>query len=288
MRLMRYRAIGLVALLGLALGCETTGGGGQLENTVYDSHRRIVKLEQDLNASVNKLNETTAELIARVEENDQQARTVQGILEENQVKLENLQRTLENLSITLHRHFNLSPPTHISPPPSTTTPSAPSEVEPGGPITISPPPAEPSGIGAPGPSIQPPATAGGSPEADYQQAQQSFMNEDYELALKLFDAYLKRYPNVDREFTANAHFWRSYCYFNLGQHEQAVEEFKKLRSNYPDSTKIPLAMYIQAIAHKQLGQTARAVALLKDIVENYPISAASERAKTELEKLQGN
>ncbi|HEO71640.1 MAG TPA: hypothetical protein ENN80_10285, partial [Candidatus Hydrogenedentes bacterium] len=100
---MDYRRIGIVAAVaGVAVvmsGCSTTGGGSQLENTVYDTHRRMVKLDTGLEGSVTKLNETTAELIARVNQSDQQVRTLQGIAEENQVKIDRLQQTLDNLAV---------------------------------------------------------------------------------------------------------------------------------------------------------------------------------------------
>lgn len=308
MRVFCLPLIGMGLIVVLAAGCATSGGG-QLENTVYDTHRRVVKLEQDLGGSVEKLNETAADLTARVDQNDQQTRTLQSTIEENQVKLDALQRTLENLSSTLYRSLNLTAPSGSSGFSSEGTQSRRSEVDMEGPVVVTPAPTAPP-VSSPRPEVLPPvsseptvvppastpapspaaeagAAVGGSPEDAYQQAQQSFADENYEVALQQFDDYLKRYPNVDADFSANAQFWKGYCCYNLGKQEQAIEEFKTLRTSYPNSSKIPFGIYIQAMAYKQLGQTARAIELLKDVVNNYPVNTASERAKTELEKLQG-
>ena len=278
----------LVGVMLLTAGCASTGGG-QLENTIYDSHRRIVKLDQGLEGSVSKLNETTAELIARVNQSDQEMRTLRSMLEENQVKLETIQRTVDNLAMTLHQQFNLSPPASAGAPGFHTGPS---EVEVRG-VRVSPPPetvprpttGRPDG--APSlPDSRSSDLVSGDYEADYQRAQKSYANEDYALALQQFDAYLQRYPNT--ELCANAQFWKGYCYYNLGNHDEAIAEFERLRANFPADDKVPFGMHIQAMAHKQLGQTQRAIALLKEVVGQYPDTAAGVRSKTELEKLQGN
>ena len=286
MRVVTGKNVALSVGMAIVLAaCGTvSGGGAQLENTVYDSHRRIVKLDQQLEGSVTKLNETTAELIARVNQSDQQVRTLQSIIEENQVKIDRLQKTLDNLAVTIHRSLNLSLPDTGRVPVG-----GPSEVEVEG-VRVSPPPGPaglpPSAAAVPGvtaPGTPTPSVPAGDPETDYQIAQKSYANEDYALALEQFGAYLQRYPNTD--LCANAQFWKGYSYFKIEKYEEAIAEFERLRTNYPDSTKVPFGMHIQAMAHKALGQTARAVALLKEVVENYPMTPAADSSKTELENL---
>jgi len=127
--------LGTAAVLLCLTGCGTLGSDDQVSSMIYDSHRRIVNLDQSLDGSIKKLNETSAELSARVDASDQQIRTLQSTVEENQVKLDKMQRTIENLSATLYRWLNLSPPTSGS-----TVSSTPSEVE-ADPVRVSPPPA---------------------------------------------------------------------------------------------------------------------------------------------------
>lgn len=288
MRLSRAVMAGLLVLL--AAGCASTGGN-QVENTVYDIHR-IVKGQND---SVAKLNQTAADLTTRLNDSDQQARALESMLEENRVKLEGLQRTVDNLAATLHRSLNLSPPTAGA----SAYPGS-GEAGLGGPVTVTPPPA--GAVTAPPPAISPittppPATAtapansplpaaSGSPEADYKRAQESYKNGDFAGASQQYDAFLQRYPN--HELCAPAQFWKGYALFNMGRFEESVAELGKVRTKYPDSDRVSYAMYIEAMAHKGLGQTARADALLKEIVEKFPNTPAWEKAKGELSKSGGN
>ena len=281
---MKLRGAMLAGLALLSAGCGTMGGGNQMKNTVYETYH-IVKGQGE---SVAKLNQTAAELTARLNDSDQQARALQSTLEENRVKLENVQRTLDNLAATLHRQMNLSPPVAGPGAPGSYPGSADAGL--GGQITVSPPPAAGVLPPAPGPVAAPPTApavaAAGSPDADYRRAQQSYANKDYAAAVQQFDAILQRYPN--HELCAPAQFWKGYALFNLGKYEEAVTELGKFRANYPSNDRVSHALYIEAMAHKGLGQAARADALLKEILEKYPNTAAWEKAKSELAKPAGN
>ena len=97
----------IIVITGILPGCETMGGN-QMQTTVYDMHRRMVKLDRELDSSVSRLNESTATLIARTDQSDQQTRMLQGLLEENQAKLDALTRELASMKTTLYRHWNLT------------------------------------------------------------------------------------------------------------------------------------------------------------------------------------
>lgn len=110
----------LVTVAVLISGCESMGGN-QMQTTVYDMHRRMVKLDRELDSSVSRLNESTATLVARTDQSDQQTRMLQGLLEENQAKIDALSRELASMKTTLYRHWNLttsgapaSPPRDVS------------------------------------------------------------------------------------------------------------------------------------------------------------------------------
>jgi len=85
----------------LLAGCAT--GGNQLQNTVYSTHRHVANLEQNLQGSVQQLNQTAAGLLARVDANEQALRSVAGSLEENRAKLETLEQRLDALIRTYSR-----------------------------------------------------------------------------------------------------------------------------------------------------------------------------------------
>lgn len=110
-----------------------------MQTTIYDMHKRIVKLDKELENSVTRLNESSATLIARVDESDQQTKMLRGLLEENQAKLDALSRELEGMKTTLYRHWNLTTSgTPAGPPRNVATGAVTIE----GPPTLAPPPAQ--------------------------------------------------------------------------------------------------------------------------------------------------
>ena len=313
----KWVVLGVLGALLLAPGCETTGGN-QMQTTIYDTHRRMVKLDKELESSVSRLNESTATLIARVDESDQQTRMLRGMLEENQAKLDALSRELESMKTTLYRHWNLtttgapagpprsvstgpvtveSPPTLAPPPPTLPTQTPPrNELLDSAPIpteqlTQAPPPppaVEPVPVADPQEYVSEPAVPaadGSDPRVLYQQAQRSYANDDFASALRQFDDYLAQYPSND--LSANAQFWKAKCLFNLNRYAESVQAFEGLRSNFPTSTKVPFAMHNQAVAHSRLGQTAQAERLMEGVIEQYPVSPAADQARADLRKLRG-
>ncbi|NIA14115.1 MAG: tetratricopeptide repeat protein [Nitrospiraceae bacterium] len=298
--------IGLTVLFLACTGCGTMGGGSQMENTVYDTHRRVVSLDSSLQGSVTNLNKTAAELAARSDSTDQELRVVRGMLEENQMRLAKLQSRLDALTSTLYRERGLSVPVGMGsdtpsevrvdgqspvvvPDAGRTAPGAiPAPMSSASPLTTPAP--------APGGAVLEPLTAStasaapvpvssGSAEADYQAAQRSFSENDFAQALLQFDAFLRLYPTS--EYVSNAQFWKARSLQGLERYGEAIAEYDKLRKQYPTCRYMSHAMHQQAVCHARLGQTAQAIRLMQAVIKEYPISAAAEQAKSDLKKLQG-
>lgn len=303
MRSICWTVTGLLALSVLTAGCGTMSGG-QKSNAIYDTQRRAAGLEK----SVEKMNQNTADLIARLDATDQQLKSLQSQVEESVAKSGQVEKKLDTLTNSLSRYFRSSatlPPTavgggEIQPPsegPQITSPSRepmpaqPAPATPSGaapPVAPLPPPAAPAAAPAapvpPAPAAVPIGT--GNPEADYTQAQKSYAGENYKAALEQFAAYLAQYPTSEN--APNALFWKAKAMQSLEQYEPAVGEFEKLRTNYPTSVRVPYAMLYQAICQAKLGQTARASELMQEVIRNYPMTPAADQAKTELKRLKPN
>ena len=316
------RALGLAALAACILavsGC-TTPGGNQTQTTIYDMHRRIVKLDKDLGDSITKLNETSASLNARVEGMDQQTRSLNTTIEDSNAKINELAKEFGRFKADYYRNNGMTPGQTSTPSTNPTIKTSPVGIEtPNG--AVVPPPAAQTPVGgadaaptasgknelsgsaplptgekaAPiaAPAVPQPAAevptaapaAGGDPKVIYGQAQKSYANNDWPTALKQFDDYLKQYPNSDQ--SANAQFWKAKCLLNTDKFADAVKAFETMRSTYPTSSKIPFAMHNQAVAHSRLGQTAEAERLMQAVIDQYPMSPVAEQAKADLKKLQG-
>ncbi len=294
---MSKRFIPVLAIAMMTSGCASAGGGGgnQLENTVYATHRLVQNLDKNMGSSVTKLNETTAELLARIESSDRETKQMMSIVQENQGKLETLQRRLDELTATLYRQFNLSPPSGVSGP-SPTAPPRTVDVNPGG-ITVQPPQGTPQAVAQPGEtaSIETlPAPAGEpalvtapavNPDEQYQKAQGLYANGDYPGAVQAFDAYLKQFSATKNG--GNAQYWKAHSYFKMEEYDKAISEFTVLRTSYPDSVKLPIAMNNQAVAYSRMGETQSAVALFKELIQKFPDDPATLQAQESLRKLQG-
>jgi len=303
-----------VIVLALAAGCSSMGGGKQLQNAVYDTHRRVSNLDKSLEGSVTKLSENAADLVARVDATDQQLKSLQSTVEENTMKLNGLEKKLDSLRSSLFNYFKLSQ----SPAPATSPTPGASEigtdtvqdvrvVPPAGQRTrpeqesapAAPPAEAPSNLDAPSAPLteSKPAThkvapvtetappSPGNLEGDYQQAQKSYASENYNASLEQFTAYLKRYPNSEN--APNAQFYKARSLQNTEQYDVAVREFEKLRANYATSVRVPYAMLYEAICYNKQGQSDRAAQLMQEVVKNYPMTPAADQAKSELKKVQG-
>ena len=281
---MRYRIAlaGMAVLLALGTGCATTGSSGdQVANSVYATHRIAKNLESDLGPRVTQLNETAAELTAKVEASETTTRQLQSKIEENQAKLDALQQSLDRLASVIYQEFGRSGASRG-----------------GSGLEFQPPVVEPptSGTGEMPPAVTPESSMAPVPTGDaasnalteYNKAQQAFLNDDYEQAITLYNAFLQRYPSAGN--AANAQFWKAESYRKLGQYETAIAEFEGVRSNYPgpDNLKAAYSMTRQADCHIELGQTQRAIDLWTQLVENYPLSEVTDQARARLREVRGN
>jgi tol-pal system protein YbgF len=314
MNAMRFRSLTALGCVGAVLvfpGCASAGPSqDELRSTIYATHRMVQNLDTNLSGTVAKLSDTAATMSTRLDATDQELRQLSSMAVENQRRIERLQASVDSLTATLYRHFNLSAPQPVASPsfqPTTPTPiiqggtgvvvqqpgpapaprsAAPTEILP--PLegstpgaTVTPPPAT---------TVQPPVAAAPSvaSPADvelYRAAQQLYAQENYLAAQKQFDEHLKQFPNSPN--AANAAYWKAHCTFRLNDFPQAILGFEEFRAKYPTSDKVPTAMHNQAVAYSRMGQNARAVELFEQLIQQYPDEPATQSAREKLRQLQG-
>lgn len=296
-------SLAAVALVAMA-GCATTsfaGGKGQMESTVYDIHRRVAGLD----ATIKQLSETTVTLTERVNQSDENTRRIISLCEENQKKLDQVQKDVGDLKSTFYRQFNLTggasaarpsdtlkevviePPAGAAGTINSSPGAAPVGTVPEGTIAGSDPVdgAATTGAATP-PAAAAPSASTEDPQVHYQRAQRDYANGDFQKALTEFDEHLRLWPGS--ETASNALFWKAKCNLKVGDNRAAINDFEQLRKEYTTSTKVPFAMHNQAVAHSNLGDTAKAKALLEEVIANYPVSPAAEQAKLDLQRLNGS
>lgn len=269
------------ALIFWGAGCETLdmagGGGDQLQRTIYDTYRLTRRLEDDLGSTVNQLNETATTLSGQVDKNEQELAKLETSLRQNQQKIDEIQAQLDSLKNALYGHLGLTA---------------------GQTATSIPAQSANSSSGQQGPAAS--TTDGGASsqaaaqdqdaEGAYYNAQRALVNGEYADALKQYSSFLDQYPGSS--LAPNAQYWRGECYFRLAQerkesglYEQAIQTFQQLRTQYPQSENVPRAMFDMAQAYLGLGQATRAREILQEIVDEYPLNAAAQRARTKLQEM---
>jgi tol-pal system protein YbgF len=162
-----------------------------------------------------------------------------------------------------------------------------------------PPPARTGAGPGPAPAIAAvpaPARAGAPAEESYQAAYLDFSKGLYPLAVSGFRDFLRRFP--DSPLADSAQYWIGEAYFSMARAtasqpdkarenmEQAVQEFRKVVVAYPRGSKVPTALYKEALALVELKQTALAQSRLQYLVDHFPQSEEAPLAKERLAGLK--
>ena len=167
----------------------------------------------------------------------------------------------------------------------------------GGGGTSPPPPARSGGAAAPPvAAVPPPARSGAGAEESYQAAYLDFSKGLYPLAVSGFRDFVRRFP--DSPLADSAQYWIGEAYFSMARAtasqpekarenlEQAVQEFRKVVVAYPRGSKVPTALYKEALALVELKQTALAQTRLQYLVDHFPQSEEAPLAKERLASLK--
>ena len=139
---------------------------------------------------------------------------------------------------------------------------------------------------------------GGSAQETYQAAYVDFTKGHYELAIPAFREFIRRFP--DSPLADSAQYNIGESYFSMARSggssgqadrsrqdlEQAVQEFRKVIVNYPRGSKVPTALYKEALALTELKQPALAQARLQYLLEHFPQSEEAPLAKERLAALK--
>ena len=159
-----------------------------------------------------------------------------------------------------------------------------------------PPPSRSGGAAAPSTAAPRASGAGATAEESYQAAYLDFSKGLYPLSVSGFRDFLRRFP--DSALADSAQYWIGEAYFSMARAtasqpekarenlEQAVQEFRKVMVAYPRGSKVPTALYKEALALVELKQTALAQARLQYLVEHFPQSEEAPLAKERLASLK--
>ena len=100
----------------------------------------------------------------------------------------------------------------------------------------------------------------------------------YQRALTMFDAVIRDHP--DGQFTPNAYYWTGELYLATDALEEARQAFAQVANLYADHAKMPDALYKLGVTYHRLGDNVRALQYLDRVTDEYPDSAQAGLARS--------
>lgn len=250
------------ALLPLG-GCVSTQDLESIQGQLADIQRQVLQLQmqapsknevENLSSQVSAQNESLlqseAEMQLRIEQLSAQLEQLEAKLEDTNYRLANLSQQIAATNQELKSFRNL--PRFAEP--ALPEGSAPIEGQ-----------------------------AVGSPQSLYDAAYGDYVRGSYELAIRQFQEYLRRFP--DTEFADNAAYWIGECYYRQNRFRQAITEFDKVLDRFPDSDKVPSALLKKGYAYLELGERAQGEVQLRYVIREYPGSDEASLARQRLQEI---
>lgn len=107
---------------------------------------------------------------------------------------------------------------------------------------------------------------------------------NFEKASQLFGNFLSENPM--HVYADRAQYLILDCHFHNHEFNQAIVASLVLENQFPESRKLPEALYKRGLSHLRLGQEEQAVSILQSVSELYPRSPISELAREELNQIK--
>ena len=303
-----FRALLLVFGVTLALaGCADVMADDPLQQDV-------AQLRHDVNALMLAANrgrgesETLSQLDRRskeqASESARQASALATRIDNMSAELSRLSARLDDVSQRVEhlgrqvQSAAAPPPRPANPPPSAAPPVAAPRPPASGQSAVARPGESVTGLTEPSAPGTTPQAAGATPQESYQAAYLDFSKGRYTLAIPALREFVRRFPDSPQADSAQYAIGESY--FSLARAsassgqadksrqelEQAVQEFRKVMVNYPRGSKVPTALYKEALALTELKQTTLAQARLQYLLDHFPQSEEAPLAKERLAALK--
>lgn len=109
-----------------------------------------------------------------------------------------------------------------------------------------------------------------NPSADqlYQAGRDYYDHHDQGKSLEAFVKFTNQYPN--HSLLPNAYYWIAEISYDRLNFAQAAEQFQKVATMFPTSTKAPEALLKKALCYMKLNKKKEARATLVILINNYP------------------
>jgi tol-pal system protein YbgF len=261
------------------LGLLTTGQVFAAKETKLTMEQRMQRIERILQ------NQSLADLVLQVQQLRQEVRQLRGDLEEQKHYVDAMGKRQRDLYLDIDQRLSRFQPgggavsTYQPAMPAVTPPSVPG----GQPANISsePPSANRMPATAAVPAVTPP-----DPQKEAQAYQGAFnllKQGRYGESITAFSRFLKDYPGGEHE--DNAQYWLAEASYVNRDFETALREFIKIPESYPTSPKIPGAMLKMGYIYHEQKKWSESRDILNELINNHPASTEARLAQKRLQRL---
>jgi tol-pal system protein YbgF len=232
---------------------------------VTDLEARLIRVERILD------NQSLIQMSAEVEKLRAENQTLRGELEKLRFDTTNSDSRQRELYVDLDRrlqNMEAAPRAALAPPP-VAEPAAPS--------------AAPAPAAARNPAPPPRARPVGSDQQNYQAAFDLIQARKYEDASRAFRDFLTAFPQSP--LADNAQYWLAETHYVRRQFKDALPEFMKVTTQYPQAAKMPDALLKIGYCQIELGDKVAARTSLQQVMKQFPDTTAARLASQRLEQL---
>ena len=264
-----FRTVLLVlAVLCLHSACASTSihEMNAIQQNISMLHELVQALERRVEG-VDGQSQKKADLYSRLEELQVKVGALNGRIEEQNHKIEQLTR-----NAAAQPPPSVPSATTLTSPPPASTPSS-TQVPP----TAAKPASEPQ------PSITIPEKVD-QEKAQFDRASQAFQKGQFDTARREYQSFLTKYPKSP--LADGALYSIGECYFSEKRYQDAVEFYQQVVERYPKGSKVPQALLKQGTAFQQMGDATAARILYERLVEKYPDTPQAQAAQKKLKQLQ--
>ena len=262
-----------IALISAAfVGCGYSGAllaakENPTDLKVADLEARLIRVERIME------NQSLIQLSTEVEKLRSENQALRGELDKLRYDSTNSDNRQRELYVDLDRRLQ-----NVEAAPHAAAPS---------PVVAAPPVATTGNAAPPTRGTAPPAPAptrpAGSDQQNYQAAFDLIQARKYEDATRAFRDFLVAFPQSP--LADNAQYWLAETHYVRRQFKDALPEFMKVTTQYPQSAKMPDAMLKIGYCQVELGDKAAARTSLQQVMRQFPDTTAARLASQRLEQL---
>lgn len=119
-------------------------------------------------------------------------------------------------------------------------------------------------------------------QGQYRQAYLDFNRGKYDVAIEGFRGVLQNFPNSP--YTEKAMYYLGTSLYQQEKYQEAREQFTAITKQFPSGSFLKQSMYYEGRCYYSLGQLSKAVITLKDLSEKYPGTQEADLASNFLKQ----